>query len=184
VEGREAVKQSYEILKRWDDGDGENGHGRSRYPGNLTAPPGTSGRLRSRVPDREGEEPADCCSDQEACQEPVPVPTAGDDDPGEERCRKEDHAGYDEQSPPAKVVGEDPTGNENRMPASGETAAMRPMIASPAPRACEKRGSTGFFESVVEKMAKKPIRERIYIDYRSGVMERVPVMELLFRGNE
>ena len=71
-----------------------------------------------------------------------------------------------------------PTGNEKRIPASGETAATRPMTMSLAPRACENRGRTGFFESVVEKIAKKPIRERMYIARRSGTMERVPFMVL------
>ena len=60
-----------------------------------------------------------------------------------------------------------PTGNENRIPASGETAATRPMTTSPAPRACENRGSTGFFEMVVEKIAKKPITKRVYTARRS-----------------
>jgi hypothetical protein len=35
------------------------------------------------------------------------------------------------------------------------------MTTSLAPKACENRGSTGFFERVVEKIAKKPINERI-----------------------
>ena len=61
-----------------------------------------------------------------------------------------------------------PTGNENRMPASGETAATRPTTASPAPRACEKRGSTGFFAIVVENMAKKPIAKKTYAARLSG----------------
>jgi len=45
------------------------------------------------------------------------------------------------------------------MPASGEKAAINPITVSFAPIACEKRGSTGFFEIVVEKIAKNPIRE-------------------------
>jgi len=35
-----------------------------------------------------------------------------------------------------------------------------PMTASPAPSACEKSGSTGFFDMVVEKIAKNPTSER------------------------
>ena len=53
-----------------------------------------------------------------------------------------------------------PTGNENRMPASGENVAMSPIMASLAPSAWENRGKTGFFEMVVEKMAKNPSRDR------------------------
>jgi hypothetical protein len=53
-----------------------------------------------------------------------------------------------------------PTGNENRIPASGETAAINPITASSAPSACEKRGNTGFFEIVVEKIAKNPSRHK------------------------
>jgi hypothetical protein len=39
-----------------------------------------------------------------------------------------------------------PTGNENRIPASGKTADTSPITTSFAPIACEKRGSTEFFE--------------------------------------
>ncbi len=46
------------------------------------------------------------------------------------------------------------------MPASGENAAIRPMTVLSAPIACEKRGSTGFFEMVVENIEKKPSRKR------------------------
>ena len=53
-----------------------------------------------------------------------------------------------------------PIGKEKRMPASGEKTAMRPMTASPAPMACEKRGRTGVFEMVVEKIAKNPRRKK------------------------
>jgi len=53
-----------------------------------------------------------------------------------------------------------PTGNENRIPASGENAAMRPITVLSAPIAFEKRGSTGFLEIVVEKIAKNPSRKR------------------------
>ena len=38
---------------------------------------------------------------------------------------------------------------------------MSPMTASLAPSACEKSGNTGFFEMVVEKIAKKPSRNRV-----------------------
>jgi len=49
----------------------------------LTAESGTSRPLP--VPDRECEEPADDCGNQEACQEPGTVTTAGNNDPGDER---------------------------------------------------------------------------------------------------
>jgi hypothetical protein len=45
------------------------------------------------------------------------------------------------------------------MPANGEIADIRPTTASFDPIDCIKRGSTGFFEIVVEKIAKKPKRE-------------------------
>ena len=51
-------------------------------------------------------------------------------------------------------------GNEKRIPARGEKAAISPMIESSAPSDCAKRGNTGFFEMVVEKMAKNPRRKR------------------------
>jgi hypothetical protein len=53
-----------------------------------------------------------------------------------------------------------PTGNEKRMPARGENAAMRPITVLSAPIACENRGRTGFLEIVVENIAKKPSRKR------------------------
>ena len=37
-----------------------------------------------------------------------------------------------------------------------------------SPIACEKRGSTGFFEIVVENIAKKPSRDRYKTILRSG----------------
>jgi hypothetical protein len=46
------------------------------------------------------------------------------------------------------------------MPARGEKAAIRPMTVSSAPSACVKSGRTGFFEIVVEKIAKNPSREK------------------------
>lgn len=52
-----------------------------------------------------------------------------------------------------------PTGKLNRMPANGDIAEIRPITASLDPIDCIKRGSTGFFEMVVEKIAKKPRRE-------------------------
>jgi len=53
-----------------------------------------------------------------------------------------------------------PIGKENSMPASGEKTAMRPIIAVSAPIACEKRGNTGVFAIVVEKIAKNPRRKK------------------------
>jgi len=52
-----------------------------------------------------------------------------------------------------------PTGKEKRIPENGETAEISPIVASPAPRAWTKRGKTGFFDIVVEKIAKNPIRQ-------------------------
>jgi hypothetical protein len=43
------------------------------------------------------------------------------------------------------------------MPAKGEIAAITPIIDSSPPIADINKGKTGFFEIVVEKIAKKPI---------------------------
>jgi len=53
-----------------------------------------------------------------------------------------------------------PIGNENRIPARGEKKAIRPIRASSAPSAWEKRGNTGVLETVVENIAKKPSRKK------------------------
>ncbi len=52
-----------------------------------------------------------------------------------------------------------PTGKLNRIPANGEIAEISPITASLDPIDCIKSGSTGFFDIVVEKIAKKPKRE-------------------------
>jgi hypothetical protein len=80
-----------------------------------------------------------------------------------------------------------PTGNENRIPASGETAAISPITASSAPSACEKSDSTGFFEIVVENIAKKPSRNRYQTMLRSGEnfsCELILVGDMTFRYRE
>jgi hypothetical protein len=53
-----------------------------------------------------------------------------------------------------------PMGNENSIPANGDTAATSPTTVSSAPIAWEKSGNTGFFDKVVENIAKKPSRNR------------------------
>lgn len=49
----------------------------------------------------------------------------------------------------------------------GETEDIKPIIVSSAPVAWAKRGKTGFFEMVVENIAKKPINERCQMSRRS-----------------
>jgi len=53
-----------------------------------------------------------------------------------------------------------PIGKLRRIPASGERAAINPIIASFAPRAFENRERTGFLDIVVENIAKNPITDR------------------------
>jgi hypothetical protein len=50
-----------------------------------------------------------------------------------------------------------PTGKLKMMPANGEMAEIKPMMASLPPSALMKRGRTGLFEIVVEKIPKNPI---------------------------
>jgi hypothetical protein len=52
-----------------------------------------------------------------------------------------------------------PTGKLKRMPAAGEMAAMSPITASLPDRDFTKRGRTGFFDIVVEKIPRNPMRE-------------------------
>jgi len=46
------------------------------------------------------------------------------------------------------------------IPANGDTAEIIPIVASPDPNACTKRGNTGLFEIVVEKIAKNPSKNK------------------------
>jgi hypothetical protein len=60
-----------------------------------------------------------------------------------------------------------PTGNEHKIPANGDTAAIIPRVALPDPNACAKSGNTGLFERVVENIAKKPSRNSENSIFRS-----------------
>jgi len=53
-----------------------------------------------------------------------------------------------------------PIGKLNKIPAKGEKAEIKPMIISEPPSAWIYKGSTGLLEIVVEKMAKKPIKDK------------------------
>ena len=52
-----------------------------------------------------------------------------------------------------------PTGKLNSTPANGEMAAINPITDSLPERDFTKRGSTGLFDIVVEKIPKKPARD-------------------------
>jgi hypothetical protein len=61
------------------------------------------------------------------------------------------------------------------------------MTASLAPSACEKSGNTGFFEMVVEKIAKKPSRNSVVTAHRSGgerVCDGSGILCISVRGEE
>ena len=52
-----------------------------------------------------------------------------------------------------------PTGKLNSTPAKGEMAAINPITDSLPDRDFTKRGRTGLFDIVVEKIPKKPARD-------------------------
>jgi hypothetical protein len=52
-----------------------------------------------------------------------------------------------------------PTGKLHRIPATGDTAEMRPITVSLPDSDLTKRGSTGFFDMVVENIPRNPMRE-------------------------
>jgi len=54
-----------------------------------------------------------------------------------------------------------PAGMLAMIPVNADTAATMPTPDGPAPRCCAKSGSTGLFEIVELKIARKPVMQRM-----------------------